>query len=55
MESQIIEKFMGSNESRFNHLVLPLMRALQTEKIYDEKSSVFEERILSETKKITGI
>ena len=55
IESQVVKKFEDMNQSKFNHLILPLIRALQIEKIEDERSSNFEERLLSETRKIIGI
>lgn len=52
LESDIIRRFLDSNPGRFNHFISPLMRALQTEKLEDERSSLFEERVLSESRKI---
>ncbi len=55
IESRIIEKFEETNQSRFNHLIGPLIKILQIEKLDDERSAVFEERLLSETKKLITI
>jgi len=55
MESQIIKKFKESNQNKLNHLISPLIKALQIEKIDDEKNSIFEERLLSEVKKVMGL
>lgn len=55
LEAQIIKKFEESNPSKFNSLIPSLIKALQTEKIDDEKLSVFEGRLISETKKILQI
>jgi DNA repair protein SbcD/Mre11 len=52
LESQIINKFEENNPSKFNILIHPLMKTLQAEKLEDEKSATFEERIISETKRI---
>ena len=52
IESQIIKKYKESNHSRFNHLISPLIKILQAEKIYEEKTVVFEQRLLTETKKV---
>jgi DNA repair protein SbcD/Mre11 len=52
IESQIIKKFEESNYSKFNYLISPLIKSLQIEKIPDVKSAIFEERLLTETKKI---
>jgi hypothetical protein len=52
MEAQITKKFEESNPSKFNALIPSLIKSLQAEKIEDEKSSSFEDRLLSETRKI---
>ncbi len=55
IESQIIKKFETINKSKFNYLIHSLIRVLQIEKNDEEKSAIFEERLLSEAKKIIGI
>ncbi|MDO8508332.1 MAG: exonuclease SbcCD subunit D [Nanoarchaeota archaeon] len=55
IESEVIKKFESTNQSKFNKLISPLIKVLQLEKIDDEKSAIFEERLLNETKKIIGI
>lgn len=55
LESQIIKKFEESNPSKYNHFIPSLVKVLQIEKIEDEKLSIFEERLVSETKKILNI
>lgn len=55
IESHLIKKFREENPTKFDSHILDLMRALQIEKLEDEKVSVFEDRIVSETKKILGI
>ncbi len=55
IESQVIKKFEESNPSKLNPYIIQLMRALQIEKLEDERLAVFEERILSESKKVLGI
>jgi len=52
LETEIIKKFEESNPNKFNPLIPSLIKALQLEKVEDEKLSIFEERLLSETKKI---
>ncbi|MBX4196534.1 DNA repair exonuclease [Candidatus Pacearchaeota archaeon] len=52
LESTIIKKFEETNPSKFNVLIEPLLRSLQLEKIDDEKSSVFEERLMGETRRV---
>jgi DNA repair exonuclease SbcCD nuclease subunit len=52
LEEKISTKFLQANVNKFNKLVPGLMKALQVEKLEDEKSVTFEERIFSEVKKI---
>ena len=52
LESHIIKKFIESNENKFNYLITDLLRAMQAEKLEDETSSTFEERLLSEARKV---
>jgi len=51
-EEQIIETFEKNNPNKFNYLINNLIKSLQIEKNEDEKSSSFEERIISESMKI---
>jgi hypothetical protein len=55
MEDNIIKQFKEKNPGRFNSLIPGLMRALQIEKLEDEKVSTFEDRLLSEAKKVIQI
>ncbi|MEK6892945.1 MAG: exonuclease SbcCD subunit D [Nanoarchaeota archaeon] len=55
IEEQIIKRFEETNPNKYNSIVPFLMKALQIEKLEDEKSQAFEERVLSETKKILQI
>jgi len=52
LETHIIKKFEETNQSRFNIFIPDLIRALQIEKLEDEASSSFEDRLLSEVKKV---
>lgn len=52
LEAQIIKKFEESNPHKFNHMIPSLTKALQLEKIEDEKLSIFEDRLISDIKKI---
>ena len=52
LEAQIIERFEEKNSSKFNTLIPALMNTLKTEKLEDETSSTFEDRLFSETSKI---
>lgn len=54
-EQQIIKKFEETNPSKFNKFIFQLIKTLQIEKISDERSSVFEERVLSETKRVLDL
>lgn len=51
-EEQIITSYIVNNPGRFNVFIPSLIKALQIEKLDDEKSAVFEERVLSESNKI---
>jgi DNA repair exonuclease SbcCD nuclease subunit len=55
LETQIIKKFEESNPNKFNPLIPSLIRALQIDKIEDEKLSIFEDRLISEARKILQI
>lgn len=55
LEEQIIKKFGESHPSIFNNLVFPLVKSLQIEKAEDEKSATFQERLLSEIKKVLQV
>ncbi len=55
LESQIIKRFEESNPNKHNSFISSLLKALQLEKIDDEKTSIFEDRLLSEVKKILKI
>lgn len=52
LEDKIISNYIDENSSKFNDLIKPLMRALQTEKQEDERSVIFEERLFSDIKKV---
>ena len=54
IESEIIKRFEETSKSKFNHFIPNLIKALQIEKIEDERSSLFEERLLSDARKIIG-
>jgi hypothetical protein len=55
LEAQIIKKFEETNPNKFNPLIPSLIKSLQIEKIEDEKLAIFEERLISEVKKILQI
>ena len=55
LEEQIIRKFGEAHPSIFNNLVFPLVKSLQIEKAEDEKSTTFQERLLSEIRKVLQV
>ncbi len=52
IESELLKQFEEKNPNKFNNLIAPLMRSLQVEKWEDETQSTFEDRLLSDSKKI---
>jgi len=54
LENEIIKKYEENNPNKFNDLVPQLIRVLQADKSEDEKSSTFEERLISESKRVIG-
>ncbi len=52
IESEIISRFKVAHPSTFNNLASDLISALAVEKNEDESKMTFEERLLSETKKV---
>ncbi len=52
LEEEIIKRYIENKESKFNSFLFPLINALSLEKQEDEKSAVFESRLLSELDKI---
>lgn len=52
LEQQMIKNFEAKNPSKFNSFIPSYLKVLQIEKEEDEKSSVFENRLLSELNKI---
>ena len=55
IEEAMINKFQEENKNNFNNLIIPLISALQIEKKEEEKSQVFESRLLEETKKVINL
>ncbi len=52
LEVALIKKFQESNPSQYNLLISSLIKTLQIEKLEDETTLTFEDRLLSETNKI---
>ncbi len=55
MEADIIKIFEEKNNSKFNPLIDQLIKVLQVEKKEDERVAVFEERLLSESRRALGL
>ena len=52
IESELLKQFEEKNPNKFNFLIPSLLKSLQIEKLEDETQSTFEDRLLSESKKI---
>ena len=55
VENKIIEEYIQKNPSDFNKIMPQLIEALSIEKQEDEKINIFEERLISEVKKILSL
>jgi hypothetical protein len=55
LEETIIEKFKQENKNYFNRHISPLISVFQQEKKEDEKTQVFEERLILDMKRLTEI
>jgi len=55
LENEIIKKFEEANPSRFNQHIPALIKSLQSEKLEDERTAVFEDRVMMEVKKVLNI
>lgn len=55
MEQQIVHKFEEGHPNPLNSYIFPLLRSLQMEKGEDEKSSVFEERLVAEARRTLSL
>lgn len=55
MEQALIKKFQDDNPSKFDNIIQDLIRSLQLEKLEDERQVIFNDRVISETKKILNI
>lgn len=51
IETALIDRYTSSNPSKYNLLISSLIKALQLEQMDEEKSIVFEERLLEEVKR----
>ena len=55
MEEEIISNFQSENPNKFNFLIQRLISVLQLEKKEDEKSQIFEDRLMSEVRKVIEV
>ena len=55
LENSIISDFAEKNPSQFNSFISPLLNSFALEKQEDEKSSVFESRLLNEINKVLEV
>lgn len=55
MEEEIISNFQSENPNKFNFLIQQLIPVLQLEKKEDEKSQIFEDRLMSEVRKVIEV
>jgi len=55
IENEIVQNFEEKTPSKFNQFILQLMKSLQVEKQDEEKVSVFQDRLISENKKILSV
>lgn len=55
LEEQIIKKFEETNPNKNNSLIFSLIKSLQMEKQDDEKSANFEERVITESKRLLNL
>jgi len=55
IEETLIKKYEIENPSELNHLIFPLMEALNKDKQEGETATTFEKRILGEMNKVLGV
>jgi len=55
VEEVLIEDYTKTNPDKFNNLILPLMHALDMQKQEDEKTVIYETRLLADLNKILGL
>lgn len=55
VEEVLVQEYSKSNPDKFNNLITPLMHALELPKQEDEKSVIFETRLLGDLNKILGL
>jgi DNA repair protein SbcD/Mre11 len=55
IEQALIKEYEEKNPDKFNTFILPLTHALELEKQEDEKTAIYESRLLSEVSKVLGV
>ncbi len=55
IEEELISGYQLTNPDKFNNLIVPLMHSLELPKQEDEKSAIFESRLLGDLNKILGL
>lgn len=55
IEEVLVEEYSKNNPDKFNELITPLMQALELSKQEDEKTVIYETRLLGDLNKILGL
>jgi DNA repair exonuclease SbcCD nuclease subunit len=55
IEELLIEDYMKTNPDKFNNLIMPLLHSLDLQKQEDEKSAIYESRLLEGLNKILNL
>ena len=55
VEEVLIEDYSKNNPDKFNNLIIPLLHALDLQKQEDEKTVIYETRLLGDLNKILGL
>ena len=55
VEESLIKEYQKTNPDKFNHLVPLLMDSLNLQKQEDEKSTIYESRLIAELNKVLGL
>ncbi|MBM3247511.1 hypothetical protein FJZ17_03165 [Candidatus Pacearchaeota archaeon] len=55
VEDILVQEYLKDNPDKFNNLIVPLMHSLDLQKQEDEKSVIYETRLLADLNKILGL
>lgn len=55
IEESLIEEYIKKTPDKFNHLIIPLIHSLDLQKQEDEKTAIYETRLLSDLNKILNL